>query len=173
MIDRTKTLIKIQENIVGNTVSYIAFCCLGIFVIYLASSMRIASALFPIILSITLIIFNLSLIFKTFLKWISDRKILFKKKGKEEKITSIREKTLFEIFPFITIIFCSLFVVGFEKIGFDISAFLLAFAIMILINPKEGFRKFYIALLIPFLLIVLFKVGLNVRMPLLIEKLFG
>jgi hypothetical protein len=44
---------------------------------------------------------------------------------------------------------------------------------MILINPKEGFRKYYIALLIPFLLILLFKFGLNLRIPLLAEQFFG
>ena len=160
---------------IGNLASYIGFCCVGFFVIYLSLSMKAASALFPILLSLILIVFNMSLIAKQCLgkKSNKDKQVFNRKKGKEKGNFTKKQSLKYEIYPFIVILFCLFFIVGFQKIGFDISAFLLTFVTMVIINPKEGFRKFYIALLVPFLLILLFKSGLNLRIPLLIERLLG
>ena len=164
-----------QVNMIGNLLSYFAFCCLGFIIIYLSSSMKAESALFPLILSYMLILFNLGLIFANLLEraFQKNKQKLFSKKEEIENISNINRKLFYEIYPFIAIIFCILFIVGFEKIGFDLSAFMLTYATMILINPKEGFSKFYIALFIPLILILLFKIGLNLRMPLFIEHFLG
>ena len=164
-----------QVNMIGNLLSYFAFCCLGFIIIYLSSSMKAESALFPLILSYMLILFNLGLIFANLLEraFQKNKQKLFSKKEEIENISNINRKPFYEIYPFIAIIFCILFIVGFEKIGFDLSAFMLTYATMILINPKEGFSKFYIALFIPLILILLFKIGLNLRMPLFIEHFLG
>jgi len=164
-----------QVNMVGNLISYFAFCCLGFFIIYLSSSMKAESVLFPLILSYMLILFNLGLIFANPLEraFQKNKQRLFGKKEEIENISNINRKPFYEIYPFFVIMFCILFIVGFEKIGFDLSAFMLTFATMILINSKEGFRKFYIALIIPLILILLFKFGLNLRMSLFIERFLG
>jgi magnesium-transporting ATPase (P-type) len=170
------TFMRKGAGIMENYVSYIAFCCLGFFVIYQSLSIKAASALFPILLSVSLIIFNLlTLILRIFFRksTTKNKQEVAGKSAKQEESLVEKKKLNYEIFPFIAIVFCLLFIVGFQKIGFDISAFLLTFATMILINPKEGFRKYYIALLIPFLLILLFKFGLNLRIPLLAEQFFG
>jgi len=164
-----------QVNMVGNLISYFAFCCLGFFIIYLSSSMKAESVLFPLILSYMLILFNLGLIFANLLEraFQKNKQRLFSKKEEIGNISNINRKPFYEIYPFFVIMFCILFIVGFEKIGFDLSAFMLTFATMILINSKEGFRKFYIALIIPLILILLFKFGLNLRMSLFIERFLG
>ncbi|GAH42300.1 unnamed protein product [marine sediment metagenome] len=137
--------------------------------------MKAESALFPLILSYMLILFNLGLIFVNLSKWVfqKNKLKLVSKKEEVENILNTNRKSFYEIYPFIAIVFCILFIMGFEKIGFDLSAFMLTYATMILINPKEGFRKFYIALFIPLILILLFKIGLNLRMPLFIEHFLG
>jgi len=175
VINREKIQMEKQVNIIGNLISYFAFCCLGFFIVYLSSSIRAESALFPLILSYLLILFNFYLMVNSILGWFSK-----KNKGnflnEKKKIGSIitgRQSMSHEIYPFITVMLCIFFILGFENIGFDISAFFLTFVTMILINPKEGFRKFYIALFIPFLLILLFKIGLNLRIPLFIERFLG
>jgi len=164
-----------QVNIIGNLISYFAFCCLGFFIVYLSFSIRAESALFPLILSYLLILFNLGLMVNNILEWFSKKnkgKLLNEKK-KIANIFTINQGLSYEIYPFIAIVLCIFFIIGFENIGFDISAFLLTFTTMILINPKEGLRKFYIALFFPFILILLFKTGLNLRIPLFIERFFG
>lgn len=164
-----------QVNMIGNLISYFVFCCLGFFIVYLSSSIRAESALFPLILSYLLILFNLGLIVNNTLGWLSQKnkgKLLNEKK-EMDNIAKKNQGFSYEIYPFIAIILCIFFIIGFEKIGFDLSAFMLTYATMILINPIEGFRKFYIALFIPLILILLFKIGLNLRMPLFIEFFLG
>jgi len=164
-----------QVNIIGNLISYFAFCCLGFFIVYLSSSIREGSALFPLILSYLLILFNLGLIVSNLLGWFSkkNKRKLLNEKKRIDGIVASHQDLSHEIYPFIVIMLCIFFILGFENIGFDISAFLLTFITMILINPKEGFRKFYIALFFPFILILIFKIGLNLRIPLFIERFLG
>lgn len=161
-----------QVNMIGNLISYFAFCGLGFLVLFFSSSIKAESVLFPRILGYTLILLNLGLIFTTLLEWTSqkNKQKLVEKKEKIENIANINQKPIYEVYPFFAIVFCIIFIVGFERIGFDLSAFILTFATMILINPKGAFRKFYIALIIPLILILIFKIGLDLRMPLFIEK---
>ena len=175
VINREKIQMEKQVNIIGNLISYFAFCCLGFFIVYLSSSIREGSALFPLILSYLLILFNLGLIVSNLLGWFSkkNKRKLLNEKKRIDGIVASHQDLSHEIYPFIVIMLCIFFILGFENIGFDISAFLLTFITMILINPKEGFRKFYIALFIPFILILIFKIGLNLRMPLFIERFLG
>lgn len=163
-------MIRKQVNIMGNLISYFAFCCLGFFIVYLSSSIRAESALFPLILSYLLILFNLGLIVNNIFGWYSKNKEKYlDEKKKIDNITKINKGFSYEIYPFVAIMLCIFFIIGFEKIGFDLSAFMLIFVTMILINSKEAFRKFYIALIIPVIFILIFKIGFNLRMPLFIE----
>ncbi|MCK5767812.1 MAG: tripartite tricarboxylate transporter TctB family protein [Candidatus Atribacteria bacterium] len=168
-------MMRKKVNIMGNLISYFAFCCLGFFIVYLSLSIRAESALFPLVLSYLLILFNLGLIVNNILGWYSkkNKEKYLNEKGKIDNTTKINKNISYEIYPFIAIILCIFFIIGFEKIGFDLSAFMLTFTVMILINSKEAFRKFYIALIIPAILILIFKIGLNLRMPLFIEFFLG
>lgn len=163
---------KKQINTKGNLASYFAFCGLAFWILYLSCSIRPESALFPRMFSYILIVLNLGLIFTTLLERSSqkNKQKLFNKKEEIENIASINRKPIYEIYPLFTIIFCIIFILGFERIGFDLSAFILTFATMILINAKEAFRKFYIALIFPLILILIFKIGFHLRMPLFLDK---
>jgi len=168
-------MMRKQVNVTGNLISYFAFCCLGFFIIYLSSSIRSESALFPLLLSSLLILFNIGLMANDILGWFSkkNKEKYLNKKKKIGDIITLNKSFSYEIYPFITIVLCIFFIIGFEKIGFDLSAFMLTFTTMILINSKEAFRKFYIAIIIPLVLILVFKIGLNLRIPLFIEFFLG
>ena len=61
--------------------------------------------------------------------------------------------------------------VFFDRIGFELSAFLVMFAVMLLMDAKEALRKVYISVATPLALILIFKVGMGLRIPLLIQNL--
>lgn len=165
---------KKNFNIGRDIIFNFAFCGLAFFILYQTSTMRPESALFPKMLSYFLLVLNLYLILLKFFsniskfnekKKISTQEREIKKEIKDQRYT-------YEIYPFFIILFCILFLLGCERIGFDLSAFGIIFAIMLLINRKEAFRKFYFAIIIPLILILIFKVGLNLRIPLFFEKFF-
>lgn len=165
---------KEQLNVDGNIISYFAFCGLTFFILYQTSTMKPESALFPRMLSYILLALSLSLILLKFFKNISlfnkDRKMISEEKIRIKKVTHKNRKIIHEIYPFFIILFCILFLWGYDRIGFDLSAFGITFATMILIDHKEAFRKFYFAIIIPLILILIFNIGLGLRMPLFIEK---
>lgn len=166
---------KKQFNIGRDIIFNFAFCGLAFFILYQTSAIRPESALFPKMLSYFLLALSFSLILLKFFSSISNL-IKNKKTGVEEgrirgKIKD--QKYIYEIYPFFIILFCILFLLGCERIGFDLSAFGIILATMLLINRKEAFRKFYFAIIIPLVLILIFKTGLNLRIPLFIEIFFG
>lgn len=168
---------KKQFNIGRDIIFNLAFCGLAFFILYQTSAIKSEAALFPKMLSYGLLVLNFSLIILKFFtsasNSIKNKKIRTKEKRIAEKITDKGQKYTYEIYPFFLILFCILFLIGFDLIGFDLSAFGIIFATMLLINYKKAFHKFYFAIIIPLALILILKVGLGLRIPLFIERFFG
>jgi len=166
---------KRQFNIGIDIIINFAFCGLAFFILYKTSAIKPESALFPKMLGYVLLVLNFPLILLKFFPNISNPTKNKKTETEEKRIRGrIKDqKYISEIYPFFIILFCILFLLGCERIGFDLSAFGLILATMLLINREEAFRKFYFAIIIPLVLILVFRTGLGLRIPLFIEKFFG
>lgn len=166
---------KRKFDIGGDIIFNFIFCGLAFFILYQTSAIRPESALFPKMLGCVLLALNFFLILPKFFLNTSNL-IKNKKTGTEERRIRGKiknQKYIYEIYPFFIILFCILFLLGCERIGFDLSAFGIILATMLLINREEAFSKFYFAIIIPLVLILIFRTGLGVRIPLFIEKFFG
>ncbi len=155
---------------------YLGFVLLGLIVLNQSSNLRVASALFPQLLTYLMFFLCFLLVYFNF----KSRKELQieKTEKKKENITNksnIKVKKInnyYEFYPIILVLICVLFLIGFQYIGFDLSSFIAMLVIMLFMNKKEALGKLYLAILVPFAIVLLFKYGLNLRLPLLIEKMF-
>jgi Na+/melibiose symporter-like transporter len=166
---------KKQENIVGNLISGGAMFSLSIFIFQQVSSFSPKAATFPKMLSFVLLVLSLMFIASTLWKFAVHKKALPKvteEVDSERVSTSKRLEIITEVYPFSIIILCIFFITALNKIGFEISASILILATMALIDRKEAVRKFYVALIVPVALILIFKFGVGLRLPLLLQKLF-
>ena len=57
------------------------------------------------------------------------------------------------------------FLIAFSLIGFEISAVVFMLVAMMLLGGKSSLRKWPVAILVPALLFLIFRVGLAVRLP--------
>ena len=57
------------------------------------------------------------------------------------------------------------FLIAFPLIGFEIAAVVFMLAAMMLLGGKSALRKWPIAILVPVLLVLVFRAGLDVRLP--------
>lgn len=151
---------------------YIGFVLLGIYILWQTSYMHQSSVLFPRVFSYTLL-------FLSFLLFIFNfpyRRYLLTRKTEEvrikNKILNEKANVYYKFYPFLIIITSVFFILGFQYIGFDFSAFVTLLIIMLSINKKEALRKCYLAIFIPLAIVLFFKYILKLRLPLLIEKLF-
>jgi len=137
-------------------------------------SMRIESnaSVFPFYISVLLLIFTgVFIIQKTLI-------IIQKQNSSKEPFIKVQDIGRLDQFksvvsPMVATLLCLLFIWAFPIIGFEISAFLLMFLIMLSINYKEAISKIWIPLLIPILLILIFRLGLHIRIPLALDILTG
>ena len=165
-------MVKIQRSFAASLLSGAAMLSLSVFVLHQTSTMSPGAATFPQLLGQVLAGFSLLLIASAI--WTH----IWRKKPRVEEIKPLIEpshsglKIMHEVYPFGIIVFCILFMVAFNRIGFELSAFGVMFATMLLIDRREALRKFYYALLTPAFLILIFKFGVGLRLPLLIHKLF-
>ena len=127
------------------------------------------SALFPRLFALVLAGVSLALIAQSL--WGYYRSIRTRVEQKKSKKPVELEKPYRQYLPFALIAFCLLFIFAFPRIGFELGAFALVLATMLLIDPKEGIRKIYIAVAAPAVILLIFKVGIKLRIPLLLEKI--
>lgn len=126
------------------------------------------AARFPRLLSFGLAALSILLILQTIHQVRRASPSVTQPKPSKEKTGSLQS----EMAPFLVVFFCACFVAFINIIGFELSAFLTMFGSMVLMDPKEGMRKIYLSLLTPLALIFIFKIGMGLRMPLLVESLF-
>lgn len=166
---------KKQENIVGNLISGGAMFSLSIFIFQQASSFSPKAATFPKMLGFVLLVLSLMFIASTIWKFVKNKNSFSKESELVDsgKVSSSKKSEIItEVYPFSIIILCIFFITALNKIGFEISASILILATMALIDRKEAVRKFYVALIVPAVLILIFKFGVGLRLPLLLSKLF-
>lgn len=162
---------KKSNTLDKNLLSHFAFCAIAIFIYIMSFSIKPDSAMFPKLLSIIIFSLNVFLIGQYFYYFFTEneKEITQNRKNYWKNIFNLKKYT---VVPILIFIICFLFVYAYPRIGFELSGFLLVFSIMILINGKEAIKKFYIAILIPSFFLLVFKVGLNLSIPLTIEIFF-
>jgi len=162
---------KKSNRLDKNLLSHFAFCVIAIFVYIISFNIAPASSMFPRLLSIIIFSLNAFLIGQYFYYFLTEneKEVTQDRKKYWENIFNLKKYT---VIPILIFIICYLFVFAYPRIGFELSGFLLVFSIMILINGKEAIKKFYIAILIPSFFLLVFKVGLNLAIPLTIEIFF-
>ncbi len=146
---------------------------LSIWIIYFSMEIEAKAANFPLYISILLLvfggIFSLQSLIKIFRKArkldISPEKIYMDK-------TKIFELLIAELLPYGATILCLLFIWAFPIVGFELSAFCLVFLIMISIKPKVATSTILVSLVVPIILILIFRLGLNIRIPLALDMYF-
>ena len=124
--------------------------------------MRSSSAMFPRLLSIFIFSLNAFLIGQYFYYFFikNEKEITQNRKNYWKNIFNFNLEK-YTVIPILIFVICCLFVFAYPRIGFELSTFLLFFSIMVLINRKEAIKKFYFAILIPLIFLLIFKVGLN------------
>lgn len=73
-------------------------------------------------------------------------------------------------YPVWVIVYCVLFILFLEYLAFEIATFLLMVAIMLLFGFRVALRLWYLPLVVPIILVIVFAWGLQVRLP---SILFG
>ena len=145
---------------------------LAIFVLHQTSTMSRESATFPRLLSIALAGFSILFIIQSLWKQSKRKRPSHEKMKSSDRPVDGSKASLQEIYPFAITVFCIIFLMAYTRIGFELSAFGLVFATMLLIHRKEALRKFYSAIIIPAVLVLIFKIGVGLRLPLVLEKFF-
>lgn len=161
-----------RQSLAASLISAMGMFFLSLFILHETSSMSPAAAVFPRILSKALSGFSLMLIISAVWTHIRTKKPQIEKAAPPVEASRNRLNILKEAYPFLIIVFCVFFMTFFSSLGFEISAFGVMFATMLLIDRKQAFRKFYYALIIPALLVLLFKLGIGLRLPLFIDRFF-
>ena len=72
-----------------------------------------------------------------------------------------------QVYPFVLVGFCLIFLIVLKRIGFEISAIALMISAMFLFNKRDAIRKSYIPVITTAAMILLFNVLLGLRIPLL------
>jgi len=162
---------KKSNTLDKNLLSYFVFCIIAIFIYVRTFDMTSSSAMFPRLLSISIFSLNAFLIGQYFYYFFirKEKGITQNRRNYWKSIFNLKKYT---VIPILIFIICCLFVFAYPRIGFELSTFLLVFSIMVLVNKKEAIKKFYFAILIPLLFLLIFKVGLNLTIPLTIEIFF-
>ena len=156
-----------KEKIGGDLIAGGMMICLASFILHQASSFSPGAAKFPRFLSLLLLGLSVLFILSTLWKFAKSRKII----NSGTEAFASRSKFSLEFYPFIIIILCILFISILNKIGFELSACCLILATMAIIDRKQVKRSFYLAFLFPAVLILIFKFGIGLRIPLLFQKL--
>jgi hypothetical protein len=163
-----------KQDLAERVITGMAMLGLGLFSLHHLSNLDISPGAksFPQIIGLVLAVLSLMLIASTIWTYIRS------KSSRAEKIVSngsssrLSHQIASEIYPFITSVLAILFLLSFDWIGFEISGFALMFAIMLIINRKEAIGKIYYAVATPAILILIFKMGMKIRLPLLLQQFF-
>jgi len=164
--------VKKQQNITGDIISAIAMCGLSVFVLHQTSTMSPESATFPRLLGIALAGFSGLFIILSLWNYMKSKRPQHEKIKSSSRPLWGSKGSLQEIYPFAITVFCIMFLIAYNRIGFELSAFGLVFAAMLLIQRKEALHKFYYAIIIPAVLVLIFRIGVGLRLPLVLEKFF-
>jgi hypothetical protein len=158
-----------RQPLAANMLSGLAMVALALFCLHQVEAAEIGAgaADFPRLLSFALIGLSVLLMGHTTYTYLRTRTKQPAVTARKQKAAPFKE----ELYPFLIVVFCIFFMLFFDRIGFELSAFLVMFAVMLLMDAREALRKIYISLATPLALILIFKVGMGLRIPLLIQNL--
>jgi hypothetical protein len=159
-----------RQNLWANVLSALSLLALAVFCLHELGDPDLSpgAVRFPRLLSFVLVGLSLLLIIQSLYAYFR----AFPRPAKPKSSGGTRGRLQRETAPFIVVFFSACFVALMNRIGFELSAFLTMFGAMVLMDPKEGIRKIYLAALTPLALIFIFKIGMGLRMYLLTETLF-
>jgi hypothetical protein len=144
---------------------------LSVYTIHQTSSLSPGVADFPRFLGFLLFGLNILFIITTLRKRSIRRKMTDEKFEHRIDGLSNGPRINRELYPFTIIIFCAIFIYLMDIIGFEISACILILLTMCIIDRNQVKKSFYLILLAPAVLIIIFKLGMGLRIPLLLLKL--
>lgn len=161
---------KTQTKAFANLVGSIVFGTLGLWALVQTYSFQEAGgattyvqpAVFPRIMSIGLLIFSAALLIQSVWK-------LLRMKPEDdmaqpaESINFIKDKGVLAGLAVIAL--CILFVVGFEPLGYVLTAALVSAAIMLLIGKRNALQIILVSVLVPLVMWLLFYKLLAVNIP--------
>ena len=159
------------QSLRANILSAVSMLALAVFCLHELGDPDLSpgAVRFPRLLSFVLVGLSLLLIIQTIYPYFQASP----RTAKKEPCGDPKGRLQRETAPFIVVFFSACFVALMNRIGFELSAFLTMFGSMVLMDPKEGIRKIYLAALTPLALILIFKIGMGLRMSLLTETLFA
>ena len=137
-------------------------------VIFYSSNIEAKAANFPFYISILLFALGAILVVRDLIT-IYQKKNLVNKHADIYNAPSIFDLLKTELLPYSITALCLLFIWALPVVGFEISAFCLIFAVMILIKSKVTLSTILLSFIVPALLIIIFRLGLNIRIPLALE----
>lgn len=155
---------KILQNLIA------AIALIGLVVVIQVSTKDVnpRSVLFPRLASWAMAAMSVGLIVSSLLKHYKEKRKPIKSELPKEQQITLKQR----YYPYLIVLLCVLYLLAFKRIGFEISAFLLMFIAMLLIDRREGLRKFYFAIAAPTVFILVFKLGIKLRIPLLLDRFF-
>jgi len=157
-----------DRKILHNLVSAVALLGLVVMVHFFTRSVDSESSIFPRMVSWVLAGLSFGMIGQSFREYQLEKKKSSRIRHQSNAVIRVHQR----VYPFIVVVFCVLFLISFKVIGFELSAVLLMFMIMLLLDWKKGLRKFYFALAVPVVFILIFRVGLKLRIPLFLDRFF-
>jgi hypothetical protein len=122
------------------------------------NDMTPGAELFPRIMAVGLALFGIIELILSYMRmgWVEKKTI-----NATEK--SLIRRSAFYMGAFFIIVLG--FFIAFPLVGFEIAAVAFMLAAMMLLGGKPALRKWPIAILVPTLLILVFRIGLSVRLP--------
>jgi hypothetical protein len=169
-IKKTKNDKRLYDILIG-----IILCAFSITVFIFSFSLEKKAGMFPIFITLGLVFFSgLSVVRNIYLLALKgENKSENIRSGASERMSQIVKSLKNDLYPLLVSGLCMIFVLLYPVIGFEISAFMLLFFTMAIIDLKEAIRKIYISIIVPAALIAIFYYGLKLRMPLLFDNIFG
>ncbi len=162
---KIKSKSKLTDILIG-----IILCAFSIMVFIYSFSIEQKASTFPKFISLALAFFSGLIFIRNIYSLIrKDENHADDTRKTEQNVKSLKN----DLYPLLVSGLCMIFVLLYPVIGFEISAFLLLFITMAIIDLKEAIRKIYISIMVPAALIAIFYYGLKLRIPLLFENLIG
>ena len=159
-----------SKNNLTDIVMGIGLCAFSIMVFIYSFSIEQKASTFPKFISLALALFSGLIFIRNVYSLIRKDEDHADVTRKTEQIVKSAQN---DLLPLLVSGLCMIFVLLYPVIGFEISAFMLLFFTMAIIDLKEAIRKIYISIIVPATLIAIFYYGLKLRIPLLFDNIFG
>lgn len=165
-----------KDNFLIDIISGIFFLVFCIFLYFKNIKLSADSRLFPGIIIWALALCSISLIVKAlYNRYLNKKKSRIGHNNKKRKPIFTREMLKYEFLPIVFYLLVIIFIILLPLIGFEFAAFIFMVTGMWLINKEQLKRSYYLTVLIPAILVFLFRVMLNISLPVnsLLASIFG